>query len=390
MYAKTEQGKEMHVLKPVRVLDLGMVSPLRSQTVYHAAGYAMHEGTPNTVILVSTSHPYVSIGYHQDVEQEIDQECCHSLGLPIIRREVGGGAVYLDSGQIFVQWVFHPGDLPRSLEERLALYVRPIVETYHALGVPAYLRPVNDIHVDGKKIGGTGAAQMGLSEVIIGSLMLTFDKATMARVLKVSSEKMRDKVFESLEHYMTTLAEQLGQVPNREAVQQRYLEQCAAALGTELVPGSWTEEEECRAAEFDARFSSQEWVYQKSGGHQYRSALTIHQGVRVAEAARKAPGGLIRVVARLREGRIDDISLSGDFTIFPATAVGELEQAVRGLSLNSRGQALEKRIEDVYRGLGIMSPGVTPEDFAATIQAAARKNQEPGTSNQYQEREKER
>ena len=77
------------------------------------------------------------------------------------------------------------GPLPADLEARFELYVRPLVETYRALGIPAYLRPINDVHVGGKKIGGTGAAQMGDAEVVVGSLMFTFDKATMARVLKV-------------------------------------------------------------------------------------------------------------------------------------------------------------------------------------------------------------
>ena len=103
------------------------------------------------------------------------------------------------------------------MEERFALYIKPLVATYQALGIDAYLRPMNDIHVGGKKIGGTGAAQMGMAEVVVGSLMLDFDKATMARVLKVPSEKMRDKVFESLEQYMTTMREQLGQAPGRQA-----------------------------------------------------------------------------------------------------------------------------------------------------------------------------
>ena len=114
-----------------------------------------------------------------------------------------------------------------------------LVETYQALGLAAFHRPVNDIHVAGKKIGGTGAAQMGESEVLVGSLMFTFDKAIMARVLKVPSEKMRDKIFESLEPYMTTLAEQVSPLPDRKAVGDLYLARAAAVLGRGIEPGAW-------------------------------------------------------------------------------------------------------------------------------------------------------
>jgi len=361
-------------MKPIRLLDLGLVPPIRSQTIYHAVGHAMTpalsgvEGadSPDTIILVAPDHPYVCIGYHQDLEREVDLDYCRAHGLPVSRREVGGGAVYLDAGQLFSQWVFHRPALPTSLEERFALYIRPLVETYQALGVPAYHRPVNDIHVAGKKIGGTGAAQMGEAEVLVGSLMFTFDKATMARVLKVSSEKMRDKIFESLEQYMTTMAEQVNPLPDRAAVTDLYLAKAAAVLGREIVPGEPTAAELALAAELDERFISDEWLYQK--GSLRRAGVKIHEDVHVAEGAFKAPGGLIRVTVRLREGRVDGLELAGDFTIFPAAAVGDLQAAALGAALTR--DALAGRFAAAYRDLAIQAPGVTPEHLAEAVLAA--------------------
>ncbi len=356
-------GKKMKI----RVLYMENISPLRSQTVYHAVGYAMKPDTPNTILLVSPNAPYVSIGYHQDLEKEVDLEYCAQNNLPVYRREVGGGAVYLDNGQLFTQWVFHKEDLPVSLEERFAFYVEPLVQTYRALGIPAQYRPINDIHVQGKKIGGTGAAQMGIAEVLVGSLMFTFDKKTMSRVLKLSSEKMRDKIFESLEAYMTTMAEQLGYLPDRATVKDLYLQKVSEAFGgAEIEEGTWSPEEEAMAQEIDARFLSQEWLYQK--GRLRQPAVRIHQDVYLAEAAFKAPGGLIRVIARLREGRIDDVSISGDFTLFPIFAVGALEQSLRGVAATP--ETLKSKIEEAYYRLQIQSPGVTPSDFATAIMNA--------------------
>jgi len=354
-------------MNPIRLLDLGLVSPLRSQAVYHAVGYAMTEQTPDTIILVTPDRPYVCIGYHQELEKEVDLDYCKAAGMPVYRREVGGGAVYLDEGQMFIQWVFHRHHLPTNLEARFELYIRPLVETYQALSIPAYLRPINDVHVGGKKIGGTGAAQMGDAEVVVGSLMFTFDKATMARVLKVPSEKMRDKIFQSLEQYMTTMQEQLGHVPDRAAVRDLYVARCAVALGAEVVPGEWSAAEEAMAAEIDARFTSDEWLRQRGGLRQ--AGVKIHEDVRVVEGAHKAPGGLIRVTARLREGRIDDLALSGDFTVLPAFAIGALEQALRGAAVTR--DALSARLAEVYRALSIQAPGVTPDDFVQAVLVSA-------------------
>ncbi len=58
--------------RKVRLLYMEGVSPVRSQTVYHAVGYAMKEGTSDTIILVSPNAPYVCICYHQDIEKEVD------------------------------------------------------------------------------------------------------------------------------------------------------------------------------------------------------------------------------------------------------------------------------------------------------------------------------
>ena len=352
--------------KKIRLLYMEGVSPLRSQTVYHAVAYAMKDDTPNTIIMVSPNGPYVSIGYHQDIQKEVDLEYCAQHNLPVYRREVGGGAVYLDNGQLFTQWIFHKNDLPSSLEERFKLYIDPLVGTYQALGINANHRPINDVHVNGKKIGGTGAAQMGNAEVLVGSLMYTFDKKTMSKVLKVSSEKMRDKIFESLETYMTTMTEQLGSAPDRATVKDLYMKKVSEALGAEVYEGEWTAEEETMAREIDARFTSDEWLYQK--GRLQQQGVKIHQDVHIVEAAFKAQGGLIRIIARLREGRIDDGSISGDFTLLPSFALGALEQSVRGLSATP--ETLKAKIEEAYYRLSIQSPGVTPADFTTAIMNA--------------------
>jgi len=350
-------------VEPVRLLDLKLQPPVRSQTIYHAVAYALDENSPDTIILVAPTDPYVCIGFHQELEKEVDVEYCRAHGLPIYRREVGGGAVYLDQNQVFAQWIFHHGQLPADLGERFALYVKPLVQTYKALGIPANYRPINDVHVQGKKIGGTGAAQIGQAEVVVGSLMFDFNFELMAQVLKVSSEKMRDKIFQSLNEYMTTMTRQLGKRPDRDAVVKVYLEECQAALDREIVPGTLTAKELAFAEQLDRQFATDEWLHQKGGLRQV--GVKIHEDVRVLEAAHKAPGGLIRVTARVRDGRIDDLTLSGDFTMLPKFATGALELALRGTALDAG--AVKLRVEEAYRTVAIQSPGVTADDLTSAV-----------------------
>jgi lipoate-protein ligase A len=350
-------------MNPIRLLDLQLVPPVRSQTIYHAVAYALDENAPDTIIIVAPTEPYVCIGFHQELGKEVDVEYCRAHGLPIYRREVGGGAVYLDKNQVFTQWVFHRNSLPSDIGERFALYIKPLVETYTALGIPANYRPINDVHVQGKKIGGTGAAQMGIAEVVVGSLMFDFNFELMSKVLKVASEKMRDKVFQSLNDYMTTMTKQLGHMPDRDTVVNLYLEKVQAALGREIVRGKPTAKELALAEELDRQAVTDEWLYQKGGLRQV--GVKIHEDVRVLEVAHKAPGGLIRVTARVHEGRIDDLTLSGDFTMLPKFAPGALELALRGTALDA--DSIKARVAEVYRTVAIQSPGVTADDWTSAM-----------------------
>ena len=216
---------------------------------------------------------------------------------------------------------------------------------------------------------------MGDAEVVVGSLMLTFDKAMMARVLKVPTEKMRDKVFQSLEQYMTTMQEQLATLPNRAAVKQIYVERCAAALGVDIVPGELTAAERAAIAAIAARFQSDEWLYARGvltrrfASGQGQTGVKIHEDVRVAKAAFKAPGGPIRATARLVSGIVDDAAFTGDFTLLPAVALDALEPGVCGLPLDRA--ALTMRLGELYTAHAIRSPGVTPEHFAEAVMLCA-------------------
>jgi len=69
-------------------------------------------------------------------------------------------------------------------------------------------------------------------------------------------------------------------------------------------------------------------------------------------------------------GRIDDISISGDFTIVPPTAVQDLEQALRGIFPD--GDAVLNILKERYRILAIQSPGTTPEHWAEAVSLAAK------------------
>jgi len=85
--------------------------------------------------LVSPATPYVCIGFHQDAQQEVDLEFCKANSIPVFRREVGGGAVYLDGWQLFYQLVIHKDNplAPSDKGEFYRKFLAPVVQAYSTI-----------------------------------------------------------------------------------------------------------------------------------------------------------------------------------------------------------------------------------------------------------------
>jgi lipoate-protein ligase A len=350
-----------------RVVDAGTVSWLDSQVIYHAVASAMTEETEDTMTLMNPASPYVCVGFHQEVEKEVDLDFCRASNIPVTRRQVGGGAVYLDQDQLFWHIIVHRSRAPYRVEEVYARFLTGPVNALRAMGIPAQHRPVNDIQVEGRKIGGTGAATIGEAIVVVGSLIFDFNYELMARVLKVPSEKFRDKVYQTLQEYLTTIRRELGpKAPSWEEGKQILITQVAAALGQDVHTGTLTEREQAEVQRLRQVFTGPEWLYQ-SGGLR-KKGVKIQEGVHVHEAAYKAPGGLIRATIRARDAVLEDITLSGDFFLYPQDSLTQLELALVGASLSK--EELEQRAAAFWQTHQIQSPGVTPEDVALVIMQA--------------------
>ncbi|ANB02674.1 lipoate--protein ligase [Ectothiorhodospira sp. BSL-9] len=353
----------------LRVLDFGSQPALRSQAVYHGIAHHMQPGDTPVLTLVNPSSPYVCVGLHQDVALEVDEDYCQAHQLPIIRRHVGGGAVFLDQNQLFFHFIYPAEKAPRRVSDIYSHFIEPVIQTYHRLGVQAIFRPVNDIHVDGRKIGGTGAASIGDATLMVGSFMFDFDVDTMSRCLKVPSEKFRDKLRAGMSDYITTLTRELGEPPSRETVIKTFMEELAVHLRVEPVMDQATAAEEASIAEQEKELQDPEWTYQK-GRRFIERGVKISADTHLAEGAFKAPGGLIRSRLLAKDDHIVDLSLSGDFTVFPEDGMQRLADALKGVPLTQ--DSLQGATQQAMRDVALDIPGVTHVDIATAITAAFR------------------
>ena len=345
----------------MNVYDLGRVPWLDSQLIYHALPRVQEEG----LILLIPAEPYVCIGYHQDARQEVDLDVCRERHIPVFRREVGGGAVYLDGDQLFYQLVLHR-DNPLAQGDKTALYHRllePAAQTYRQLGVDAIYKPVNDIVTkEGRKISGSGAAELEDYLVLVGNIIFDFDYRTMVKVLRVPDEKYRDKVYKSLWENLTTLRRELDEIPDWDHVTELLKTNYEAILGP-LTPASLPQAVLDKVDELRQTHTTDDWLMDQHRPAQMGRRVKISSTASVVRNVHKSPGGLIRATLEISNDRLDAIELSGDFFFYPRESVAELEAQLAGRSL----EQVPAIIHAFYDKDNIESPGITPEDLITAI-----------------------
>lgn len=284
--------------------DLGAVSWWESQCYYHAMAHLGREG----LIVCYPSSPYVCLGLHDDLDQEIDREYCEGKGIPIFRRETGGGVVYLDNRQVFFQLVLRRDNpqLPLRRHRYYEKFLQPAISVYQQFGVPAELKAPADIAAAGRKCSGNACGDVGACAAYVGNILLDFDYAAMSNILKVPYQQFREHLRQAMQSNMTTLHDWVNfSVSNEE-------------LSTQLIDGfkmQWGEfksrvlDQELidKAREIHVRSSAEEWL-KMPGRRYYDRKIKIAEGVFLME---RKMGPDSSAVILIRDGRVDEINIFG-------------------------------------------------------------------------------
>ncbi|UCG12496.1 MAG: lipoate--protein ligase family protein [Deltaproteobacteria bacterium] len=349
----------------MELYDLGKMPWHESQLIYHALANLGRE----SLVLVSPSTPYVCIGYHQDVSHEVDVDFCQCHGVPIFRREVGGGAVYLDGDQLFVQLILRQGNpsVPLRKEAFYRKFLQPIINVYHRVGIPAEYKPVNDVVVKSRKISGSGVGEIGECIAFVGNLILDFDYRMMSRILKVPDEKFRDKVQKSIADNLTTIRRELGDSEaahwNEARLNGLLVEEFEKLLGS-FVPRQKDTKLQAKVEELGSRMLSNTWLH-RQGRRAHCRRIKVRSEVTVKHKMHKAPGGLIRADFEIRDGKFANVSISGDFFCYPEDAITQLESGLEG----RKTAEIYSILEGFYGGQDIEIPGITIDDWMKALEA---------------------
>jgi len=220
---------------------------------------------PSTVRLYGWSPPAVSIGYFQSLEEEVDLNKCGEFGIDYIRRITGGGAVFHDK-EVTYSCVAPENDplIPSDILGSYRKICAGIVQGLSKLGIESSFVPLNDIITNGRKISGNAQTRKFHTILQHGTILIDTDVEKMFSLLKVPSEKLRDKLIKHVKDRVTSINAILGRKVDFDKVCDVLAEGFKEALDVELVKGKLSESELKLSQKIaKERYRNREWNHRR-------------------------------------------------------------------------------------------------------------------------------
>jgi lipoate---protein ligase len=349
--------------QPFRIIDTG-VRDGRANIAFDAALIEERQAgrVPDTIRFLRFP-PTALIGRHQDLSREIDLDYCRRNGIGVVRRITGGGAIYLDEGQLGWELVFHRASLGIPALPDLAREIcNAAAMGLSRLGIDARFRPRNDIEVGGRKISGSGGFFDGDVLIYQGTVLVDMNPHNMLGALQVPQSKLVKRQLDSAAQRIVTLKDLLGDAsPDIATIQRALIAGFTAGLGIDATQGEITANEEAVAERyFLGEIGSDEFVAEIDNPG---------DGEQVLAGSHTGPGGTIDAYVKLdgpTRQVLQRVLISGDFFVTPPRIVFDLEAQLAGSHVQEVGAAIDR----FFRDNDIDMLSVAPEDFRASIAAA--------------------
>ncbi len=260
------------------------------------------------MVWVRPATAHISLGPHQDpgLELALDEEG-RAGGLEVVRRETGGGSVYVDPDQ-WVYAIIVPRDRWRDRPTGIYARLLPAVEAAYAeLGLTVARWGANDLRLGARKIGGTGMATLGSALVLVGSFPRRFPVDRFAAAVRCPSEVYRELLEAALAEAMTSLAE-AGLAPAGNRLARAFRKGLVRTLGWVLRSDEPDPAERDAVRVARAELLDPEWRWESVG----RRAVT--EGIKLkgdAFLTERVVPGLGRVTVQTDSGRIRRLAVEG-------------------------------------------------------------------------------
>ncbi|MDO4680192.1 MAG: lipoate--protein ligase [Aerococcus sp.] len=303
------------------------------------------------ILLPYRCEPSIQIGKYQNTIQEINTAYVKAHHLPIVRRETGGGAIYMDMGAanfIFIS------DHPDSVSENFRRIYAPAISGLEALGVKnVQQHGRNDLEIEGHKISGA-AQTITNGRLYAGySLLMDIDAEAMVQALKPNQKKIASKGIASVRKRVGGIRPYLApqyqdmSVDDFEIIMLKHfleVDDLKDAKRYELTDEDWEQID----AIYNEKYGNWEWNYGASPHYSHQ-----HDAHFVA--------GTVDVRLEVENGCIAQIKIYGDF--FGKGDIDTVEQQLVGV--NVRKEDLLNAIEAI--DLDYYMSGIQPAELVSVI-----------------------
>ena len=278
------------------------------------------------VLMLWRNAPAIIVGCNQNTEAEINAEAVRKLGIQVVRRITGGGAVYHDPGNINYTIATNGRQLD---PEAFARNAEVMIRVLRKLNIPAEFSGRNDILVEGRKISGSAKSVLRSRTLFHGTLLFDAELNVLGSVLTPDEEKIRAKGIKSVRSRVANLKEYM---PGLEV--DDFMDQLTAGLLEELnVPAV-----SCIPAGLSAgavklaveKYRTWQWNFGSRTSYKYSQK-------------KRFASGCVEVSFNVVDNRIVDLGFSGDF--FGNRPVAELAAVLNGTE--PRFSAIAEKISSV-------------------------------------------
>ena len=279
--------------------------------------------------------PKVQIGLFQNAEKEINHNYMKANDITLVRRDTGGGTVFLDEGAVNICLIMS-GD--NNIYGNFKKFYEPAVNILKDLGVAKVEQTGrNDLVVDGKKV--SGAAMTIVNGKIYGgyTLLLDVNYDAIVNVLTPNRKKIESKGIDSVKSRVTSLREYLNEEYRNLSVvdfKDLYLcrlfdcERIEDIKRYELTEADWCEIDHLLCE----KYQNWDWNYGKSPRYNYNRDARL--GV-----------GTVEFNLEVETGRITKAKIYGDF--FGKGNVSDVEERLIGVRVK------EEDLLEVLEGIDL-------------------------------------
>lgn len=180
------------------IVDARALSPAMHVALDEVLAHEVASGRrPPTLRFWTWDRAAIIIGSFQSLKNEVDLEAAKELGVEVVRRATGGGAMFVEPGSAITYSLYAPTELVADMDfaDSYAFLDNWVLKALNTIGIEAVYKPLNDISSPKGKIGGAAQKRFANNSTVLHHVTMAYDMDAdkMMQVLRIGREKLSDK-----------------------------------------------------------------------------------------------------------------------------------------------------------------------------------------------------